>query len=631
MHSSSLGFRAKFASVPMVLLLLALWLALHGFHGLAGDGRIYAFQAFARLHPQLATDLYLQNTSQDQFTVFSPLYAWCIRLCGMDNAARLLTLVFTLWFSWGVWTFARAVTDRDTAWASVAFLFVIAGYYGSSNVFRILEPFLTARLPAEALTVTGLACHALGRKRIGLSLASAALLLHPLMALPGLLLIICLWLPLRASLVGAIGGLLATFAVAVAAVELPLLARAVPVMDAPWLDVVRERSQFLFLQLWSVRDWDANAQPFLYLGFTAIAVTEQRIRKLCAAAALVGAAGLAVSLIGGLVGPVAILVQGQAWRWMWITVLVSAVLVPFTASQVWRDDKCGPLCALLLISGWTVPGIDGIASVGLALLLWLVRAHLSSLAAANFRSLSAAAFGVAVLAWTLFKCWPIVSASTPPSNHVLMNVVRLQDVFALKVPAALLAAAVWWGVTFNRRAWLSALLSVVLAGFSALFFPAAFKQARALASNQEFSDWADVIPLASAVLVAPPHDGGELVWFTLARPAYLTADQSAGVVFSRTTALEVRRRSEILRPLMDPNWKILTNLRARSGTEHQMAGGTHPLTAKKLMGVCADPQLGFVISPERVGFDPLPHDHAGAWKGWNLYDCRKVRSAPSTS
>ena len=125
------------------------------------------------------------------------------------------------------------------------------------------------------------------------------------------------------------------------------------------MDVVRERSQFLFLQLWSVRDWDINTQPFIYLAFTAIAVPDQRIRKLCVAAALVGAAGLAVALIGGLIGPVAILVQGQAWRWVWITVFVSALLVPVTALQVWRDEKCGPLCALLLVSGWTLPGVDG--------------------------------------------------------------------------------------------------------------------------------------------------------------------------------------------------------------------------------------------------------------------------------
>ena len=147
---------------------------MHGYHGLTGDGQIYAFQALARLHPQLATDLYLQNTSQDRFTLFSPLYSWCIGLLGLENAARLLTLLFTLWLLGAVWSFARAVAGRDAAWAAVAFLLIVAGNYGGSGVFRILQPFLTARLPAEALIVTALDCQVRGRRRLGLSLALAS-------------------------------------------------------------------------------------------------------------------------------------------------------------------------------------------------------------------------------------------------------------------------------------------------------------------------------------------------------------------------------------------------------------------------------------------------------------------------
>ena len=194
---------------------------MHGYHGLTGDGQIYAFQAFARLHPQLAADLYLQNTSQDQFTLFSPLYAWCIGLLGLENAARLLTLIFTVWFLAAAWSFARAVAGRDAAWLAVAFLLIIAGDYGASGVFRILDPFLTARLPAEALIITALACHVRGMKRLGLLLALGALFIHPLMALPGLLLLVCLWLPVRVSVVGAIGGVFATLAIAVVAINLP--------------------------------------------------------------------------------------------------------------------------------------------------------------------------------------------------------------------------------------------------------------------------------------------------------------------------------------------------------------------------------------------------------------------------
>jgi len=90
-------------------------------------------------------------------------------------------------------------------------------------------------------------------------------------------------------------------------------------------------------------------------------------------------------------------------------------------------------------------------------------------------------------------------------------------------------------------------LSAMLAAFSILIFPAAFEQPHTLAAAadiHEFADWANVIPPTSTVLVAPPHDVGAFVWFTLARPNYLALESIRRVVFSRTTALEVRRRSE---------------------------------------------------------------------------------------
>jgi hypothetical protein len=633
MHSSSPGFQSKIATLSLALMLATLWLLLHGYQGLTGDGQIYAFQALARLHPQLTTDLYLRNTSQDQFTIFSPLYAWFIGSFGLEPAARLLAILLAVWFVAAAWSLARAMTGRDAAWLAAAFLLIIAGDYGGSGVFRLSEPYLTARLPAEALIITALACHFRGMTRLGLFLAVGALFVHPLMALPGLLLLLCLWLPTRVTVIGAIGGVLTILTIAVVAVNLPLASHMLTVMDAAWLEVVRERSQFLFLQLWSTHDWELNARPFFYLAFTAIAVPDERIGRLCAAAALVGAAGLAVAFIAGLIGPVAILVQGQAWRWVWVTVFTSALLLPVTALHVWRDEKCGPLCAMLLVSGWTLSAVDGTACVSFALLFWLSRTHINARAATYIRWVSAA-LAIAIVIWILIKGWTIVSPPTPPSGRAPLGAAQIRDIFGLKIPAVLFGLLVWWGIRTSRTIWMPTFLSAMLAALSICILPAAFKQSRTLASASdidEFADWESAIPPTSTVLVAPAHDVGAFVWFTLGRPNYLAVDQSAGVVFSRATAVEIRRRSEVLLPLMDPNWKILTSLRAKSGSGHKGDATTRPLTAKSLIQVCADPQLGFVISPKDVGFAPLRHEHGGAWKDWNLYDCRKVRSALSAT
>jgi hypothetical protein len=640
MHSSVPALQSKIATLSLTLMLVALWLLVHGYHGLTGDGQIYAFQAFAKIHPQLTTDLYLQNTSQDQFTIFSPMYAWFIRLLGLEIAARLLTLIFTAWLLAAVWSIARTVTSRDAAWLAVAFLLIVPGDYGGSGVFRLMEQFLTARLPAEALVVTALACQVQGRERLGILLAIGALFVHPLIALPGLLLLLCLRQPTRMAIAGAIGAVVAALVFAVIAENVPIVAPNLPaashlltVMDAAWLQVVRERSQFLFLQLWSARDWELNARPFLYLAFTAMAVPSESIRKLCMAAALVGASGLAIAFIAGVIGPVAILVQGQAWRWVWITVFMSALLLPVTILQVWRDARCGPLCAILLVSGWTLTAVDGTACVSLALILWFARTRITARAAQYLRWLSAA-LGIAILVWILIKSWAIVSPRADPSVNAPSTVAQLLEVFGLRIPALIFAAFAWWCIRTSRTLWVPASLSVVLVALAMGIVPAAFKQARTLASDsdiRDFADWSNAIPPSSTVLVAPAPDVGAFVWFTLQRPNYLALDQSAGVVFSRATALEVQRRSQVLLPLMDPDWKVLTSLSRSPGDKRKGPSPPRPLTAKSLMEICADPQLGFVVAPQDVGFAPLRRPHAGQFKDWNLYDCRQVRTKPSVT
>ena len=626
----NLGFHWRLLTLS-VALPATLWLLLHGYHGLTEDAQIYAFQAFSRLHPQLRADLYLQNTSQDEFTLFSPLYACGVQLMGLENAARLLTLGFTICFFAATWRFIRSITDREAACLAILLLLITAGEYGGSGVFRILEPYLTARLPAEALTTAALSCYFGGARRLSLVLAIGSLCIHPLMALPGVLMIICLMLPIRAAAIGMIAGVLATFAIAVVVVNMSTLSHVL-VMDAPWLDMVRERSQFLFLQLWSGDDWSINMRPFVSLALTAIVVRNEPISKLCLAATLVGAAGFAVTYIGELVGPISILVQGQGWRWVWIAVFVGTMLVPLTCLNMWQTRGLGPLCALLLTSGWILPGVRGMACVSLAMAIWLMQGHVGSPLSTKIRWISAA-LGGTLMAWILAKASDSSLSTIPQAwGHVHLSLMQMQNAFALKISAVLLCAMAWWAARITRTPWAPLTVSALLVALSIYILPSAFEQPRTLAAAtdiREFVDWENVIPQTSTVLVAPSRDVGAFVWFTLGRPNYLALDQSSGVVFSRATALEIRRRSEVLMPLEDPDWKILTKLRAQSGNRLKKEPATRPLTAQSLVQVCGDPQLGFVIAKEKVAFESLRHEHAGVWKDWNLYDCQKVRTASS--
>jgi hypothetical protein len=452
--------------------------------------------------------------------------------------------------------------------------------------------------------------------RLAAVTSAAALFVHPLMAFPGILVLICLWLPIRLSLIGAIAGIFTTLGVALAATTLPSAGHVFPIMDADWLEVVWERSQFLFLQLWSMHDWDINLRPLLYLIFIAAAMEEQRIRRICVAGLIIGSCGLAVALIGCLIGPIAVMVQGQAWRWEWIACLLSILLLPATLLRISRDETCGPLCAALLIGGWVVSNLGGTACVLLALLVWSQRMQLSRRAVRYLQ-------WMALLSAVLLVVWIICESVGRGS----MALDKIRNILGVRVATVALFGLLWWWLRGTRSQWPPLIVSAGLLIASMSILPASFKQARALGSDMdasEFSEWSSAMPPDSTVFVAPTRDVGSFVWFTLRRPNYLALDQSAGVVFSRATALEIRRRSLALLPLTDPTWKILSGIR-RHAAKLKDTAPTRPLTADSLIQVCSDPRLGFVISPENVGFDALRHTGEGAWKDWNLYDCRRAR------
>jgi len=317
-------------------------------------------------------------------------------------------------------------------------------------------------------------------------------------------------------------------------------------------------------------------------------------------------------------------VQGQAWRWVWIAAFVSTLLVPATILHIWDDKKCGPLCAILLISGLTLP-VDGTACVSLAILFWLLRSKMNGRAGVFFRWIFIAVI-VAIVGSIVAHAWGIVVSAFHASRGI--DAAQLHDIFGSKIFAALATALIWCCIRSSRRGWAPPLLFALLLAMSILMLPAAFKQSRALASATEvaeFSDWEGAIPPTSTVFLTPQRDVGTFVWFTLQRPNYSAVDQSAGVVFSRRTALEVQRRSQVLLPVMDPNWKILTNLRTSPG-KHIIDVATRPLTAATFNEICTDSQLGFVISQQDIGIDHFDHQSIGAWRGWKLYDCRQVRS-----
>jgi hypothetical protein len=610
---------------------LALWALMHRFVGLQRDGELYAFQALARIYPALNADVYLAFNSQDRYTIFSPLYAFCIAHSSLQSADLGLFLFCTFLYFCAAYLVSRKLFGVTIAWLTIGLLVIVSGSYGAYEVFSYSEDYLTARSLAVALVVLSIALHVSSHRVLAGFTMAVAMLVHPIMALPGSLLLLGLNLPVGVCVAATALGCLAVLGLAIFASVAPILSNYLPLMDPAWLEVVQERSQFLFLNFWRPVDWELTARPFVSLTLAALVAADARARKLYVVAMLIGATGLAVALIAGAIGPLAILVQGQAWRWIWLTGFVSVLSIAPTAISLWRDSQGGPLAAVLLISGWTwnYSGADTLLLLEFALLLWLIKDRLTDRAA---RLLRWTAWAVVILlaAWIISDGWNSAPANTldPDIDSRVMG--RIHEFFAPGLSAVVLAGCAAWLILrshseVTRCAVLAALFVAAL-----LVVPGSLKQrAHATGTPQEvaeFADWRREIPPNSNVLIVPLPVNAAFAWITLNRPSYMSVDQSSGVVFARATALEIRRRSESLLPIADPDWKIMTRINTRKQGRPQAAAPPKKLTPEALVEVCADPQLGFVIAKEELTYAHSHHDHAGTWENWNLYDCGQIRT-----
>jgi hypothetical protein len=623
--------RQSIQGISLILGLLALWTLTHRFRGLAHDGLLYALQAVARVHPYFATDVMLSGTSQDAFTLFSPLYAALIQKLGIIGAATLLFALCTAGYLFAAWLLIRRLFDRRAAYLTVAILICVSSEYGAWSIFNCVEDFLTARSVAEACVVGSIAAYYWQRPWVAAGLLGVGMLFHPLMALPGLLLLLCLIAPARvaamAASVALAGVALASLAAVHGFVPLPFFKP----MEPAWVEMVEQRSFFLFLKDWRVVDWEVQLRPLLFLAVAQAVIADAKIRKLCWAAGLVGLSGLALAAVPDVIGPIPILLQGQAWRWVWITCTVALCMVAPSASLAWRIGGWGRLCASLMVMGWVFPPIDGEFAFAAAGLIWAARSYTRD----SKRVLEFAAYTIVgiITAWTVSNVWQLVDNTVLHSKRDVDLIDFTHWTFSLAPLSLACAWLLYSAVRQFRSAPILApgLLAALAICFlpSSLFWPPGFT---ALRLQDQYKTWREAIPESSSVLVlAAPPVSAIFPWFTLERTSYTSTSQSAGVVFSEKISAEIRRRSEVLKPVIPPDWRILSQIQHQSSNNPTGALTPPSLTAKSLEEICQDVQLGFVVAKDDVGFSPIKHTDGGYYVNWNLYDCRRVRATSSST
>ena len=531
------------ATAALALSLGALWLLGRRYAGFTHDASIYVLQGLRVLDPaSFAGDLFFVHGSQDAYTVFPRIYALLIAVLGAGNAAMAITIAGQIAFVAAAAAVVMRICAGPVRWWSLALLAIFSGYYGGVGVFRFAEPFATARTLAEPLVLAALGCTLASRHFAAIVVLAAAAALHPLVAAPGIAVVILWHAVARRRLLWLIPIFLGLIPVCTA--MWPGLTLR---FDAPWLAAVQERSPHLFIAQWLLPDWSRFLWG-LIVTWMAARFLEPPVRRLILAAAAISLAGVLASWIVVDLLDNAFVAGLQLWRAHWLLHFFAIVLVPVAAAGLWRsDDNAARAAAACIAASCCFGRAELPASVGLVMIAVILDEsgrrlpHWMGETASRLMMLAALGAASAGLLFEIqSRLPPVYGAWRPPAWTDYVNTIA-------SVGGMLPLAVLLWLVACSR-------LAIAAAGIAAAAL------ALSIAAWDARAPWPRFIEQAS--MGANPFRGalppGAQVfwpgsygrtWLALGRPAWFTDDQGAGIVFSRQTAIEYASRKLASRDL----------------------------------------------------------------------------------
>ena len=622
MHSTSstLEARSRLGFAVTVPLALTTWALSHSYLGIFHDAGLYTLKALAHLHSESLThDVFLRFGSQDQFTIFSSIYATVARLLGIESAAAILTLVSQLALLGGAWALARAVMPSSLALLGAFMLLAIPGDYGADRIFTCMESFLTPRMAAEALTLAGLAAALSTRRVWAAALLVMAAVIHPVMAAAGVIALFCLYVVLPRPR-------LALSLVAAGLIVLVVQAFLMPTgpwgrFDDTWLKLVRDRSPYLFLSHWQLDDWSRAAVSMATLVTAGRVLPTPAARQLSWIAFLTALSGLALTLFACDSLHLVLFTRLQPWRWQWLGTVVAALVLPMTLGTLWQGNRAGRTTCLSLIACWIFASNAYALAAAAAALASLACAHRQKPSEARLLFWGSCGMLAIAVVWRLASDLEFTDAyylepTVPLWIRRAMSFTR--DGIA---PAAALWAIYWCAQTRDRRPALLALGILAAAGCAALV-PQTWRSwtTREFPPQNiaRFAPFRERIPAAAEVFWPEAPVG---IWMLLDRPSYLSVIQTSGMVFSRQSALELSRRADALDSIV-PRSTFMTWGSSGTGLN---------LSPQQLGQSCATGEFGFLVTAADLGFDPIavvPATDAPSRK-IRLYKCPVRADLPS--
>jgi len=528
--------------------------------GLVHDAGPYALQVLNHAsNNALGHDLFLAFGSQDRFSVFSALAARPAAVVGLPASFFIGYLLSVLFFLEATRRLILRLFSRPGVAAAVTLFMAVAPVpYGGLSVFHVVEPFMTPRLIASALTLLAIERATSGRWLQAAVAALCGIALHPLMAAGGVLVIAGVFVArsLRMRWIAALAiiALLLLAAGLVAGLNGPFRP-----MDAAWREVVRSAAPYNFPDEWQLVDWLTVAGSLLLVttGAWRLRHRQPMSSTVLWLACLAAVSGLFLTSVASH-STNAFAFQSQPYRAVWLTaVLQLPVAFEMLAELVSQDRRSAVLLAAIVLY-LSISPFWGV-NVALSLVAWSVIAGVVFVRGRLTRSRLlevvplAAIVGIAlsVIVVALIVLRPSFSASFTPID-------KWQVIVRSVGPLGLWTIAAGTLLMLGRRHATKRMAIGLVIGWVAIAsaefawprtptFQKTYGQGDAIDALARHLDERASMGKATMTIYtnwAPPVT----VWTRFHTASYFTLAQAIGVIFSRETAMEVARRAALVAP-----------------------------------------------------------------------------------
>ncbi len=625
-----------------------LWLLATPYQGIIQDARLYALMALHRLRPTAYdADIWFLGGSQDDWSIFSALYAPVVSALGLNRGAMTMTLLCGLLFVLAAGVLSRALVRGPGRWLALLSLVALPLCYSANDLFYVREGFATARGLAVPLSMLGVAWAIAGRRAPSLAIHALAFAIHPIMALGPAAISVLVLAGRRLQLALLVFGLAALGAIFLAG-ELGFLR----LLDGKWFYFV-QHSPLIFIASWVAADLSAFLAWFSLL-LIAGRYGQYPVRRVYRLGALVGATGVIAALLADRI-PVLLVLQAQLWRCLWFVQVLGVVAVVDLASRY-------------LIRARAPHRGHALLAVLLALSLrawlgWLLLACWLFLRTGGGRYLHALIRATAERKQWLWVISAILAAMLLPGYWASLSLVfassdadrgassDLARGLMLSGGFGLVPIAAWWVISrWQSARHGSALLVAGLAGGLAAGVAAwddrgadlRYQESRYVAggAGRLFDAW-----------IAPGdvvywHQNPERTWFELGTAAYASAAHCSGQVFSeRRIRMLESRLGRIVTASLDAErivraergaWRLADTLQVGDPALKHVTPDAlvsydrvGEAGAAGIRHVCGDADLKYLVASHKIDGAFLAQDsetYAGRRRiAYYLYSCESMR------